>query len=313
MNSKKIVIDTDPGVDDALAIFMAFRSGIEVAGICTVYGNASVEDTTKNTFTLLDIIGAKIPVYKGAAKPLQGEPTFATAHGESGFGVPYTLKQPPPIEQRSAIEFYRDLLTDSEKNELTIISLGPTTNLTLLAQESPELFSKLDKVIIMGGVVGERGNITEHAEFNVYNDPRALDLLLTLNNIPLVLIPADVCRKVIFGKDVFNALTDHKLAQEIMHFTKEYLDFYMHDPAEAGYAGAVMYDLLTVGYYLDPDLFQSDDVCLSVDLSEEYYGKTAPVSGNANCTLVTDVHALALRELFLNTMNQVSYTERKLY
>ena len=172
MISQKIIIDTDPGVDDALAIMLALSSRlVNVLGICTVYGNSSIENTTKNALSLIQIINQNIPIFQGVSKPIYGNFKPANSHGQNGLGN-FELKELTKcIETESAIGFYIKTLDFYPPKSVTIVAIGPSTNLAILKILRPDLFTKIKELIIMAGVFEEEGNTTKYAEFNCYCDP----------------------------------------------------------------------------------------------------------------------------------------------
>ena len=192
----KAIVDTDPGIDDALALMMAIRSPeLDVLGITTVGGNASLARTTRNALSLLEHLAASdIPVHAGAARPLRGRFRYAHYHhGPGGLTVrlpgPRSAPAPP-----SAAEYIADLAR-AMPGSLTLIALGPLTNIARAIALEPMLKRWIRQIVIMGGAVGVPGNVTDHAEFNVYNDPAAARLVLS-SGIPTTLVGLDVCNEV---------------------------------------------------------------------------------------------------------------------
>lgn len=301
---KKIIIDTDPGVDDAIAIAFGIKSSLPIESIACVYGNSTVENSIKNTLTILELAEVEIPVYKGAKKPLIGEAKLAEGHGDNGFGG-FGIKFLKQTAKLSALEHYKEILSNSQPGELSIIAIGPTTNLGQLLKESPELFQKIGKIIIMGGVFGAVGNITPYAEFNVYNDPQSFRLLIESNHSELIVVPADVCRKVVFGKNVFDKINYSKLSNGLSKISQFYLNYYSNDKEFGGFRGGVMYDLLAVALHEHENIFQIKPCKVKVETEAgEKYGLTEITAGSSNCRLVTDVNSEKLTRLFIKTMSK---------
>ena len=193
---RPVLIDCDPGTDDALAIFAALNSpDLEVVGITTVGGNASLADTTRNALGLLEVCGrGDIPLWRGAARPLSGEFTFAYEfHGAEGMGVrfpePLTKPQSGPAEDAIAAAAHE------RPGELTLIALGPLTNVARALGNWPELAGEVAQILVMGGALRVPGNVTGHAEFNIYNDPEAAAAVCA-SGAPVSLVGLDVTTAV---------------------------------------------------------------------------------------------------------------------
>jgi purine nucleosidase len=302
MQKNIIIIDTDPGVDDALAIAFALKAQLPIDGICTVYGNSTVQNSTINTLSILELMNKSIPTYEGANKPLQGTNKLAQSHGNNGLGS-YYLKSDKRPYKKSALEYYQSVLKNLN-NKVTIIAIGPTTNIGQLIQQSPELINNIEKIIIMGGVVNEPGNISPCAEFNVFNDPYSLDLILKSNIPEKIIIPANVCRKVMFTKAVFDQINNQKVSKGLKEIANLYINYYAKDSQYGGFKGGVMYDLLTITWLIKPNLFKQKRECLIVETkNKEKYGLTSVISGKPNCSLITDVRSKELEKLYIEIMN----------
>ena len=262
MSSKKlqqVIIDTDPGVDDALAIMVAHNTPVlQVKGITTVFGNHTIEKTTKNACTILDIIGVSSPVYRGASRPLAKEaPPIANSHGETGLGgyrqsgLLRSKAATKKIEAENAIDFLARAIVPGTH----IACLGPTTNLALLANLYPNALRQAKALIIMGGAFNQPGNTGPWAEYNVFCDPDALAQLLNFEDVPKVLIPADVCRTVTMDEADFTKGKNQQLNKAIRDIIREYVKYYKEDLVYGGSEGGVMYDTLVIAYLLWPELF----------------------------------------------------------
>lgn len=299
-----IIIDTDPGVDDALAIMFALRANLPVEALCTVYGNANVGHSTENALSILNLLDQDVPVFAGCAGPLSGKNQWAQSHGSNGLGG-FVLRSERQPEQVPAGEWYEQRLQAAEDGSVTIVAIGPTTNVADIFQRRPDLTRKLRQLIVMGGVFGEPGNVTQYAEFNVYNDPNALQLLLQLNVAEkMILVPANVCRNVVFSLEVFDRITDQAVAAGIKKIAHLYLDYYQHDKTHGGFSGGVMYDLLAVAYLVDAELFSTNSAHVAVNTSDQRrYGETTQLADYPNCRVMNSVRVQELTELFLKVMN----------
>lgn len=297
-----IIIDTDPGVDDFLAILFAIYAKLNIQGIVTVYGNSTIENTTKNALTITQLLNSDIRVFQGASKPLIKNPIWAISHGKNGLGGFELSDLQLQKQKKNAISFYEEQLQNNDKTD--IVCIGPITNIAILFNLRPDLIQKVGKLIILGGVIGEEGNESPLAEFNTYNDPDALKFVLDLN-IEKVLIPANVCRKVMFKKEDFDSIADNKLTQDILKIVNVFIDYYQNDPEYGGFEGGVMYDLLTIGYLLKPQIYQTKNVYIDVETSDcKSNGLTfIDSSKKPYCMLCTDIEAVQLKALFFETIN----------
>src|SRR5687768_1450348 len=211
MNRKKIIIDTDPGVDDGMAIQLAINSPeFDIVGLTTIFGNVPVELATLNALRLVHIAGQNIPVAMGAADPLKG--SFAggarVVHGDDGQGNTWQVKSPlKPVEQSSA-EFIVHQILNSPK-QITVIAIGPLTNLALALELNPAIAELVREIIIMGGNAFCPGNVTPAAEANIHSDPDAADIVLGAR-WPLTMVGLDVTHKVFMHRNVLDTIAECK-------------------------------------------------------------------------------------------------------
>ena len=197
----KYIIDTDPGTDDAVAFIAALNSPeLDILALTTVGGNASLQDTTRNALDLMTLLGRPdMPVYRGAESPLTGEFPFAyDFHGPGGLSVPIPSSQSEPRPETAADYIQNAALEHS--GDLVIVALGPLTNIAQAFIDRPNLRDHVKELIVMGGAIEVPGNITPHAEFNTYCDPRAANVVFR-SGVPVTLIGLDVCREVFFTRD----------------------------------------------------------------------------------------------------------------
>ncbi len=203
-----VLIDTDPGLDDALALFIACAAPeIEISGVTTVAGNIGLERVTENALKLLALIGRDdVPVIAGEANPLRREPLAAAdIHGADGLGG-IALPTGGRVAGSDAVSFMRDVLLARPEHSLRVLALGPLTNLARLVERHKPAAERLAGIVAMGGAVRESGNVTPFAEFNIAADPEAADIALRAG-IPLTLVPLDVTRKVGVGREFCDTLT----------------------------------------------------------------------------------------------------------
>lgn len=301
---KQIIFDTDPGVDDAIAIAFSLKAELPISAICTTYGNSSVENSTTNALMLLELMNSHVPVYTGSVAPIKGAGKRASSHGDNGLGG-FTISTQKKAEKISALELYKNILTKAPEKTVTIIAIGPLTNLGLLALESPELLQKADQIIIMGGVFSQKGNITPYAEFNVYNDPVALEYVLQAGCKRITFVSANVCRKVTFTAEMFTQITNKKIGTGLSEISQLFIEYYTKDSVYGQFEGGVMYDLLALVYAMDDSLFTLEKARVTVCTTQnEKYGETTLQPGEPNCSVITDVDVTGLKKLYLEVMNK---------
>lgn len=256
--TKKIVVDTDPGIDDAMAILFALASpALEVLGLTTIYGNVLTDMATRNALHLLEFAGrTNIPVVQGAAQPLHvryhGAASFV--HGDDGLG---NTNQPLPSltpHTQSAAQFIVETIM-ANPGEVTLVPVGPLTNIALALLLEPRIVQHVAEVVIMGGAATVNGNVNPAAEANIYNDPHAADLVLTAD-WPVTMVGLDVTTKVLMDDAYLAGLctTGGRTARYIRDICHFYLAF--HQQVHNVYA-AHTHDPSAIAYLLDPTLFQT--------------------------------------------------------
>lgn len=245
--STPIVIDTDPGVDDAVAIMLALASPeVELTAVTTVFGNVALAATTANAGRLLALCDrADVPIAVGAARPLvhpQRE-LAAEIHGWDGLGGRATALPAPVVPgSRSAIEMLADVLRTSDR-PVTLVPIGPLTNIALLLAVHPELAPRIERIVWMGGSLGG-GNTTGAAEFNAYSDPEAAHRVLTQADVPVTMVPLDLTLRCPAGPEWIEALAAGPrcaaLAEVITHYRASFRDRYGIDAVAVHDAVAVL-------------------------------------------------------------------------
>lgn len=300
MEKNKIIIDTDPGVDDALAIMYLLKYWCKVSWISTVYWNSNINDTTKNALKILSILGDNTPVYRWESVPLKKKSIYAKSHWDWWFWW-YDIELTNKEEKESAIDFLVNLL-EKEKN-ITIILLWPLTNIAKLSIIRPDLLKNIWKLIILWWVLWEKWNITDEAEFNIYNDPDALEMVLAFN-IDKYIIPINVCRQVYFTMNDFSKIKNSNFSKKIKSITSQYIDYYTNNKGYWDYKWWVMYDLLATVFFTNPELFDFKKRYLAVDTNWKEEWKIYEVSKwETNCILIVSVEADKLKTLFFKIIN----------
>ena len=270
---KKIILDCDPGHDDAVAILLAGLSEeIELLGITTVAGNSYLENTTRNALVITELAGIDVEVYPGSPRPLVREQIVAhDIHGLSGLegaNLPEPKKKPSEVH---AVDFIAGAV---EKNcgEVTLVATGPLTNIAIFARKHPELLKCVEEIVFMGGGIAF-GNVTPVAEFNIFVDPEAADIVLNLD-VPKVMAPLDMTHKAAITKEEVERL--RRTGSEVLRILSDLMDFFMKTYREVfGIDGAPLHDPTTIAYLIDPGMFEWEDLNVVVELKGEYtYGQT---------------------------------------
>jgi uridine nucleosidase len=273
---RKILIDTDPGIDDAMAILMALGApSLEVIGLTTVFGNHEVGVTTRNALNILEWIGrGDIPVALGAADPLSRprRRTPVEVHGEDGLG---NIFLPPPKGRplaTSAADFIIEQLL-SQPGAITLVAVGPLTNLALALQKEPSIVKAVQEVVIMGGAVDSPGNVTAMAEANIHSDPEAAAVVFAAG-WPVTLVGLDVTTRAILSDvELQQIVAVGNRAGELMGrifpvYQQFHRDFYALD------GETHTHDSAAVAWLLEPSLFQTEGCHLRVETNGEAEGQT---------------------------------------
>ncbi len=279
----RLIIDTDPGIDDAIALFVALASPeLEVAALTTVFGNVTTEVATRNALTLLDIAGhADIPVAHGAAAPLAMDYLGAIPHihGEDGLGDGGELAAPT----RAAHHLAAAAFLCREAPGATILAIGPLTNLALALRLRPDLDTLVEQVVVMGGNALGPGNATPAAEANMMNDPEAADVVFGAR-WPVTMVGLDVTHQVVLPAEGVDAMTagDTPTARLLKQATPLYQAFLAKVSGLGG--GIYLHDPSAVAYLLDPSLFRTERWPVRVETQGISRGKTWPSIGDTDDT-----------------------------
>ena len=265
--SKRIIIDTDPGIDDALAILLALASPeLQVEGLTIVSGNSTLDQGVKNALSILELGGrSDVPVTAGAARPLV-QPLLIAPETHGGFGLGYATLPPArkqPLDEH-AVQFIIERCL-SCRGEISLVCIGPLTNLALALRMAPELNTAISEVIIMGGAIRHGGNTTPIAEFNTFCDPHAAHIVFH-SGLPLLLVPLDVTYQVVFTKaDVHRLLkSPSAIPQFIDDATRYYMEF--HNDYQK-IEGCIINDPLALALTFAPYLVDVDRLYVDVDIS----------------------------------------------
>lgn len=271
-----IVIDSDPGLDDALAIGLAVaRPELDVLAVTTVGGNADVAHCTYNALSLLHAFGrSDIPVAEGAAGPLFGSIVRATeVHGASGIGTTSLDPSPAAAVPEHAVELMARLLRD-HPDRITLVPIGPLTNIALLLRLHPELAGRIGHIVLMGGSIGE-GNTTVSAEFNIYADPEAADIVFT-SGVPITMIGLDVTHQALLDRASAGRLRE--LGGASARIAAELTDYALDRNLEwSGATTTAIHDAVAVAHLAIPDLVHVAPYHVAVDTTH------GPARGRTVC------------------------------
>ncbi|WP_323769223.1 nucleoside hydrolase [Antarctobacter sp.] len=271
MAPKKIIIDTDPGQDDAVAILLALASPeeIEVLGITSVAGNVPLALTTLNARKVCELAGKPDTlVFAGCDRPLAH--TLVTAehvHGKTGLDGPDLPEPTMPVQDQHAVDFIIDTLRTQPSGAVTLCPLGPLTNIATALQKAPEIAARIREIVLMGGAYFEVGNITPAAEFNIYVDPEAAEIVFKCG-APITVMPLDVTHKALVTtarNEAFRAL-----GTDVGYAVAQMTDFFERfDKEKYGSDGAPLHDPCVTAYLIQPGLFTGRFVNVEIETQSD--------------------------------------------
>lgn len=270
---KKIIIDCDPGQDDAINLFLALpketNPAYEILAITAVAGNVGLEKTERNARLLCELTGrTDIPVYAGCDAPLKY--TLATAeevHGREGLEGVDIYEPAMPLQSEHAVDLIVKTLLAGEDHSITLVVTGPLTNIAVALQKEPSISQKIKEIVIMGGALREGGNITPSAEFNIYVDPHAAEIVFE-SGCPLVIFGLDVTHQVLSSLDVLDRIKSvgNPVALAAYSLLTHYGRF---DADKYGTDGAPLHDPCTMAYILRPELFKTKACNIRVETESD--------------------------------------------
>lgn len=268
---QKIIIDTDPGQDDAVAILLALASPdeIEVLGITAVAGNVPLALTQRNARMVCELAGRPdIPVFAGCDRPLGRDLVTAEhVHGKSGLDGPVLPDPQMPLQDKHAVDFIIDTLRAEPSGSVTLCPLGPLTNIAMAMEKAPDIIPRIRQIVLMGGAYFQVGNITPAAEFNIYVDPQAARIVFRAG-VPLVVMPLDVTHKALVTaerNDRFRALGT-PVGVAVAQMTEFFERF---DKEKYGSLGAPLHDPCVTAWLIRPDLFTGRHVNVEIETQSE--------------------------------------------
>ncbi|WP_239616486.1 nucleoside hydrolase [Cohnella mopanensis] len=308
--AKKIIIDCDPGHDDAIAILLAGANpGVELLGITTVAGNAEVDKTTINALKVCEIAGLlDTPVAKGAPQPLvRKRETAADIHGDSGMDGPILPTPTMTMSEEHAVDFIIRQLLASD-GDITLVPTAPLTNIAMAMRKEPAIIPKIREIVLMGG--GTFGNWTPAAEFNIFVDAEAAKVVFE-SGVPLTMFGLDLTHKAQATPEIQERIK--QIGNPISDFVVELLQFFMHTYKEVfGFEGAPIHDACCVVYCIDPSIFTYRDLRVDIETKGEFsYGMTVVdmlgVTGKEpNVKVALDLDQDKFWQLMVDTLSKYS-------
>ncbi len=298
-----IILDCDPGHDDAIALLLALGSPeLNLLGVTTVCGNQTLEKTTANAIRVLDHVGRDdVPVAAGADRPLvRDRHVAAEVHGETGLDGPDLPPPSRPPEPAHAIDWIAMTLV-GRPDPVTLVPTGPLTNIALFLARYPELAGQVERIVLMGGAIGE-GNVTPAAEFNIWADPEAAHRVFT-SGIDLTMVGLDVTHQALLGPaDVARLRSSGKAGTLVADLFEFYVQFHRR---RYGWEGAPVHDAVAMAHVIDDGLLTTEHVGVIVDTGPELSrGRThADRSGlsdwERNCHVAVGIDSDRFRELLI--------------
>ena len=268
--TRKIIIDTDPGQDDAVAILLALASPeLEVLGITTVAGNVPLALTTRNAQLIVGLSGQTVPIVAGRDRPLNRQLVTAEyVHGQTGLdgidlGEPHV-----PVTPGDGVDFIVDTLRREAPGTVTLVPIGPLTNIAAAFARAPDIIPRVQQVVLMGGAYFEVGNVTPTAEFNIYVDPEAAAQVLN-SGVDVVMMPLDVTHKALTSADWIAGL--RALGTRAGEAVASWTDFFeRYDREKYGAEGAPLHDPCTIAYLIRPELFSGRRINVEIETEGRY-------------------------------------------
>ena len=307
MSRRKVIIDCDPGIDDALAIMLACRSPeLEILGLTIVSGNINGYQCAENALHILKVMDRlDIPVYLGATRPLLRDMVVAEeTHGEDGLGGVKFEKIEDVRYREGAVDFILNTL--KMEDNVSVLAIGPLTNIALALQTDKSALSRMDELVLMGGAFKSHGNCSPVAEFNFWADPDAAEMVLNQLDRPITMVGLDVTREVVLTPNYIELLRQFNdpVADFIVDITRFYLDFHWEQERTLG---CVINDPLAIAYFIDPSVCSGKAYYVDVVTEGKAIGMSmVDVGGiykkDPNCLVLTQVHAKDFMEMFMTRL-----------
>ncbi|SEN06989.1 purine nucleosidase [Pseudorhodobacter antarcticus] len=271
MTPRKIIIDTDPGQDDAVAILLALASpeALDVLGITAVAGNVPLPLTEKNARIICELAGRPdMRVFAGCDAPLKRKLVTAEhVHGKTGLDGPQLPTPTMALQPQHGVDFMIETLRSYPPGTVTLCPLGPLTNIATALTRAPDVIDRVQEIVLMGGAYFEVGNITPAAEFNIYVDPEAAEIVFK-SGIPITVLPLDVTHKALTSAARVQAFRD--MGTEPGRMVAEWTDFFeRYDKEKYGSEGAPLHDPCVIAWLLQPGLFTGRKINVEIETTSE--------------------------------------------
>jgi purine nucleosidase len=310
MSKRKIIIDCDPGQDDAVMLLLALAcpEEFDILGITTVAGNVPLQLTERNARLVCELTGrSDVPVFAGSDKPMVRElVTAEDVHGCDGIDGMDIHEPSTPPQAQHAVDFIIETLLAAGDKSVTLVPTGPLTNIGIAIKKQPGILPKIREIVLMGGASREGGNTTPSAEFNIHVDPHAADIVLRCGR-PLTIAGLDVTHQALVKQDCLDRL--RAMNSRVATATLGMLEFFnRHDIEKYGSEGAPLHDPCTIAYLLQPELFKGKSCNVEVETASSLtIGHTAVdfwgVSGRpANATWLYQVNSDGFYDLLLDRL-----------
>jgi purine nucleosidase len=269
---RNIIIDTDPGQDDAVALLLALASpeDLEILGVVTVAGNVPLPHTTTNARQVLELAGRRdVPIYAGCARPMRRKLVTAEyVHGPTGLDGPKLPPPTMPVQTQHGVQYLIEAFRKAERCATTLVTLGPLTNIGMALIEAPDIAPRIREIVAVLGSWSENGNITPAAAFNEFVDPEAADVVLT-SGIPITMVPMDVTHQCLSTPKRLSAMRSKGsagavAAADMLAFSEAF------DLAKYGWEGAPLHDPCAIAYLINPAMFAGRKVNVVVETTGTY-------------------------------------------
>ena len=265
--ARKVIIDCDPGQDDAVALFLAMSSPdeLELLGITTVAGNVPLELTQRNARMMCDIAGRlEMRVFAGCERPLTLEPITAEyIHGATGIDGVEVFQPETPLQEQHAVDFIIETLLAADESSVTLVPTGPMTNIAMAIRREPAILDRIEQIVAMGGAMREGGNRSPSAEFNVLADPHAAEVVYNCGR-PVTAMGLDVTHQVLSTRERVARIRE--VGNPVADATAGMLSFFhRYDTKKYGTEGAPLHDPCTIAWLLRPELFRTKRCNVSVE------------------------------------------------
>ncbi len=300
---KQIIIDTDPGHDDALAILLLQKSGVvDIKAIATVAGNSTLKNVTDNARYIIDLVDGGIPIYSGSEKPLSRDLILANVHGESGLDGA-TIAKEEPLNGLAVDKIIEIIKTNPGRTSIVVI--GPETNIAKAIIKEPNLPKLVKEFIIMGGAIDCPGNKNRTAEFNIFVDPEAAEIVFN-SGAKIILVPLDVCNKIVLTMKDFECLKKGNLYRPIISMMKKFIEGINNFEK---IKGALVYDALAGYYLINPSAYSLIKADIRIETKGEYtrgmtvMEKRTYGDKNCNINLVTKINKKMFTRDFIKILN----------